>query len=181
MAQAGRGTGHKWCYCTWTRPSPTPSSWKGLDAKVGGGQWTVVVPRGWRAQDEMNPPPDRVVNGQVKILLWRIRQTQHHHAPARGQGPRWSTWCGLSSCLHPVDAVWALPGSARLPVKSAMMMRVPCVPVVEPCQADQWAGGLARGCAPTEMTARYSRVRIGTSGCRTERSPRRHGVLWYYY
>ena len=46
--------GHKWCHCTWTRSSPTPSSWKGLDAKMSE-RWTVVVPRGWRARDEMTP------------------------------------------------------------------------------------------------------------------------------
>lgn len=47
---------------------------------------------------------------------------------------RWSTWCGLSSCLHLVDAVWAWLAQA---VKSAMM-KIPCVPAVEPCEADQW-------------------------------------------
>lgn len=36
-----------------------------------------------------------------------------------------------------MDAVWAWLAQA---VKSAMMMRIPCVPVVEPCEADQWVG-----------------------------------------
>lgn len=35
-----------------------------------------------------------------------------------------------------VDAVWAWLAQA---VKSAMMMKIPCVPVVEPCEADQWS------------------------------------------
>lgn len=46
----------------------------------------------------------------------------------------WSTWCGLSCCLHLVDAVWAWLAQA---VKSAMV-KIPCVPAVEPCEADQW-------------------------------------------
>lgn len=55
-----------------------------------------------------------------------------------------------SSCLHMVDAVWAWLAQA---VKSAMMMKIPCVPAVEPCEADQLVGGSVH---PLPMTARYS-------------------------
>lgn len=89
--------------------------------------------------------------------------------PVVAKARRWSTWCGLSSCLHLVDAVWAWLAQA---VKSAMMMKIPCVPAVEPCEADRW---WEEACIPLLLTARYSWVRIGTSARRTERNP--SGIL----
>lgn len=71
-------------------------------------------------------------SGKLSTIMLQWRPSD---GPAVAKAPRWSTWCGLSSCLHLVDAVWAWLAQA---VKSAMMMKIPCVPAVEPCEADQW-------------------------------------------
>lgn len=100
-------------------------------------RWTVVVPRGWRTQDEMTlSQSGSQWAGYDSALADQANSARLCSSGGQeGKAPRWSTWCGCSSCLHLVDAVWAWLAQA---VKSAMMMKIPCVPVVEPCEADQW-------------------------------------------
>lgn len=151
-------------------------------------RWAVDRCRAQRLADTRRnePRPNQVVNGQVTILLWRIRQTQHHDAPAAWPRPPM------------VDLVWLVflsPSSAQGGLRSGPAWLSP--PACQICHDDEDSmrscrrnlarpiSGRARGVHPPSQTphpwrttAGYSRVRIGTSGG-AGRSGARGGTVYY--